>query len=296
MATKQQAPTAPAEQKAPDAASAAPETTSLAEVEAKNTLPMAVADMEGDAGGGFEEATKASYAIPFIQILQKGSPSIDPDHPKHKEIPGAKIGAFLNTVTEEIVDGEKGLVVLPCHFQQYYIEWADQDKGGGFIAQHDVPTGVNMLATTVRDDKGHDLLPNGNYLVDTRNHYVLVIREDEIAYPAVISMSSTQTKKSKKWMSAMQDAKEKRGDGSLFTPPMWARSYRVKTIGESNSKGTWRGWDITLVKGADDKAVTTPANLYMQAKAFRDAVRGGKIRTVDPAAEGTAGSGDDIPF
>ena len=257
-------------------------------VEVKSTAMMSVADMEADAGGGFEEAGKDSYAIPFIQLLQKGSPPIDPDHPKHKEIPGAKVGSLYNTVTEEVVDGDKGLLVLPCHFNQCYIEWADRDAGGGFVAQHDVPTGVNMLTTCKRDDKNRDVLPNGNYLVDTRNHYVLVLDDNGNAHPAVISMASTQTKKSKKWMMAMQAVKVKRADGSMFTPAMWAKAYRVKSIAESNAKGTWRGWDIA--RESDCPSV----ELYAQAKAFRDAVRAGKIKTVDPTAGREPGADDDV--
>ena len=257
-------------------------------VQVKNTaMALSAEDMAADAGGGFEEAGKDSYAIPFIQLLQKGSPPIDPDHPKHKEIPGAKVGSLFNTVTEEVVDGDKGMLVLPCHFQQSYIEWADKDAGGGFIAQHDVPTGVNLMATTHKDEKGRDVLPNGNTLVDTRSHYVLVLNDDGSAKPAVISMASTQVKKSKKWMSAMQDVKVKRADGEVFTPPMWAKAYRVKSIAESNAKGTWRGWDIARESDCPS------ASLYQQAKAFRDAVRAGKVKTVDPMAR-EPGSDDDI--
>lgn len=252
-------------------------------------MALSVEDMAADAGGGFEDASKDSYAIPFIQILQKGSPPIDPDHPKHKEIPGAKIGSLFNTVTEAVVDGDKGLLVLPCHFQQSYIEWGDKDAGGGFVAQHDVLTGVNMMATTHKNEKNADVLPNGNVLVDTRSHYVLVLNEDGTANPAVISMTSTQLKKSRKWMSAMQDVKVKRPDGEVFTPPMWAKAYRIKTIAESNAKGTWRGWDVTRESDCPS------SNLYQQAKAFRDAVRGGKVKTVDPAVR-EPGSDDDVAF
>lgn len=250
-------------------------------------MALSIEDMAADAGGGFEDASKDSYAIPFIQILQKGSPPIDPDHPKHKEIPGAKIGSLFNTVTEAVVDGDKGLLVLPCHFQQSYIEWGDKDAGGGFVAQHDVPTGVNLMATTRKNEKNADVLPNGNVLVDTRSHYVLVLNEDGTANPAVISMTSTQLKKSRKWMSAMQDVKVKRPDGEVFTPPMWAKAYRIKTIAESNAKGTWRGWDITRESDCPS------SSLYQQAKAFRDAVRGGKVKTVDPAVR-EPGSDDDV--
>lgn len=257
----------------------------VAAVEVKSTAMMSAADMAADAGGGFEDAGKDSYAIPFIQILQKGSPQIDTDHPKHKLVPGAKIGSLYNSVTEAVIDGEKGLLVLPCHFQQSYIEWADRT----FAGSHDVPTGVNMLATCTRDEKKRFVLPNGNFLVDTRSHYVLVIDDDGSAHPVVISMASTQIKKSKKWMSAMQDVKIKRADGEIFTAPMWAKTYRLTTLAESNDAGTWRGWSIAR------EGDCPSANLYQQARAFRDAVRAGKVRTVDPGVR-EPGSDDDVNF
>ena len=256
-------------------------------VEVKPNALMNVAEMEGDAGGGFEDASKDSYAIPFLQILQKGSPAIDVDHPKHKEIPGAKQGGIINTVTEEVIDGEKGLLVLPCHFTQTFVEWADRGAGGGFVASHNVADGPRLLATCKRDEKNRDVLPNGNYLVDTRSHYVLVIKEDGTASPALVSFSSTQTKKSKKWMSAMQDVKVKRADGTAFTPPMWANCYRLKTVSESNAKGTWRGWDITR------EGQCPGVSLYNQAKQFRDAVRAGAVKAAEPREPG---SDDDIPM
>jgi len=258
-------------------------------VKEEQQTALATIDMEADAGGGFEDAGKEAYAIPFLQILQKGSPPIDPDHPKHKEIPGAKIGGIINTVTEEVIDGEQGLLVLPVHFKQSYVEWADRDSGGGFVAEYSVSDGSALLRRCKRDaETNRDVLPNGNYLADTRTHYVLVLRDDGTTYPAVLSMSSTQMKKSRKWMSAMQDVKVKRPDGTLFTPPMWAKTYRVKTIGESNAKGTWRGWDITR------EGDCPSAELYQTAKAFRDAVRAGAVKTQDPQRE--PGSDDDIPM
>ena len=43
------------------------------EVANKNTgsVPVSMADIEKYAGAGFEEASADSYAIPFLQILQK---------------------------------------------------------------------------------------------------------------------------------------------------------------------------------------------------------------------------------
>ena len=270
-------------------------TTDLAEVETR-ALAVTAADMESDAGGGFEDANKDAYAIPFLLILQKGSPQIDTDHPKFKPVAGAVVGGILNTVTEEVYGLDKGVRVFPCHYLQQYVEWVPRGAGGGIVNVYDTAAGAELMRTVTRveeEGKIHDRLPNGNDLVDTRMHYVLVQRDDGTVYPAVMSMSITQTKKSKKWMSTMNDAKEKRADGTSYTPPMWSRAYRVKTEVESKGQNTWRGWSITTDRDADQKVIHPSAELYHQAKLFRDAIRAGKVKTTDPVEPGADG---DIPF
>lgn len=255
--------------------------------EKKQTAMMSVADMEADAGGGFEDADKDSYAIPALAIIQKGSPQVDKDHANYKPVPGAEVGHLINSVTEEVFDGEKGLLVLPCHYEHSFTTWKLRNEGGGIVATYNVADGAHLLKRCVRDEKNRDILPDGNQLVDTRTHYVLVLREDGTSFPAVIRMSSTQIKKSKKWMSNMDDVKVKRADGSSFTPPMWAKTYRLMTVAESNAEGTWRGWSITR------EGDCPSSELYVQAKALRDAVRAGKVN-VQEARE--PGSDDEIPM
>lgn len=261
----------------------------VAPVEVKNTLPVAVADLERDAGGGFEEADRDSYAIPALAIIQKGSPQVDQDHAKYKPVEGAAVGHLINTVTEEVFDGAKGVLVLPCHYQHSYTVWKPRNEGGGFAASLSVAEGAAELKNCTRNEKNQDILPNGNQLVDTRTHYVLVLREDGTYFPAVLRMSSTQIKKSKKWMSNMNDVKVKREDGSQFTPPMWAKTYRLATVAESNAEGNWRGWAITR------EGDCPSPELYAAARAFRDAVRAGDVKLADEQP-GTAGDNDDVAF
>ena len=258
---------------------------SQAIAEKQQTAMMAAADMEADSGGGFEDADKDSYAIPAITIIQKGSPQVDKDHPKYKPIPGAEVGHLINTVTEEVFPGEEGIVVLPCHFQHGYTVWRPRNEGGGLVSSHTADEGAALLKTAERDEKNRDVLPDGNQLVDTRTHYVLVLRPDGTAFPAILRLSSTQIKKSKKWMSNMKDVQVRRADGTTFTPPMWAKTYRLKTVAESNAEGTWRGWDITR------EGDCPSAELYQMAKGFRDAVRTGKVRSAEETADG-----EPIPF
>ncbi len=142
-------------------------------------LAMAAA-MAEDAGAGFEEATSTSFAIPFLQILQSGSPQCKKSDGAY--IKGAEEGMFFNTVTQELYDGEEGIVVVPCHFTNRLVEWKPRESGGGFVAEHQ----IGETPATTKDDKGRDLLPNGNTLVDTRNHYVLIETKDGSLTPAII--------------------------------------------------------------------------------------------------------------
>lgn len=253
--------------------------------------PLAAAGMfEQDDHGGFEEADKDSYAIPFIQILQKMSPQVDEADGRYIE--GAKPGQLINTVTEDLYDGKDGILVVPCYYRHVFVEFVTRDEGGGFVAEHGKAEGEELLKTCSRDDKNKEILPNGNQLVDARMHYVLLIHEDGTYEPALLSLSSTQLKKSRKWMSMMQRIKMKRSDGSLFTPPMFSHYYRLRTIPEQNEKGSWHGLSIENAGQLDRE------DLYQAAKDFKDAITAGKAKAAHDAAEaaGTAQDEDEPSF
>lgn len=221
-----------------------------------------------DANAGFEEADASAYAIPFLQILQSGSPQCKKSDGKY--IKGAEEGMFFNTVTQEITSGEEGITVIPCHYTQRFVEWRPREAGGGFVAEH-LPTDP-VVGTTQKDEKGRDLLPNGNTLVDTRNHYVLVVGGDGSLTPALISMSSTQSKVSRQWMSKMQGIKMKNAEGAFVTAPMASRKYKLTTIPRQNDKGSWYVYNVELAGIVDDMAA------YNAAIEFRNAVRAGEAQ------------------
>jgi hypothetical protein len=251
------------------------DTATSTEVVKKDASAVALANQfNSDVGSGFEEADSSSYAIPFLQILQSGSPQCKKSDGAY--IKGAEEGMLYNTVTQELYDGDQGLTVIPCHFTNRFIEWQLRESGGGFVKEH-LP---GTVPATTKDDKNRDILPNGNALVDTRNHYVLIVGADGTLSAALIAMSSTQVKKSKQWMSKMQGIKVKTETG--FAPaPMMSRKYKLTTVPESNDKGSWYGFRIELVGPVEDIAE------YNEAKAFREAVRSGAAKA-QPVAEGVS--------
>lgn len=255
----------------------------------KNT---AVAAMyEQDAGGGFEQADKDSYAIPLLSILQAGSPQVKKSDGAY--ISGAEEGSLYNSVTQDVINGDEGLEVVPCYYQRRFIRWGAREAGGGFKGEY-APN--DPILQEARNIDGRLLFPDAmgafnektsDVLMDTRNHYVLVLQADGSFTSALISMSSSQVKKSRQWMSKMEGLRFKRGDGTLFTPPMFSHAYKLTTVPESNDQGSWYGWKVETGKPVDD------AGLYQAGKAFRDAISAGEVKVQQPVAPAHADESDD---
>lgn len=228
--------------------------------------------LQEDAGAGFEDASSDAYAIPFLYILQSGSPQCKRSEVAHY-IPGAEEGMFFNTVTGEIYDGQQGGVLLvPVHYTQRFVEWKPRESGGGFVQEH--PPTSPLIGQTTKDEKNRDKLPNGNNLVDTRNHYCLLVVNDSVS-PVVVSMSSTQVKKSRNWMSKMNNMRIPVGN-KMSPAPMFSQLWRVTTVPESNDQGSWFGWKV------EHYGPVTDIKLYNAAKEFRDAVIKGRAQAQQP--------------
>ena len=158
---------------------------------------------------------------------------------------------------------------------------------------HDVPAGLSMLKNTHKNEKGHDILSNGNQLVDTRAHYILRIDAEGSVHPMVISLSSTQIKKSKRWMTTMQNIKMQGATGK-FTPPMYASIFNITAIAEKNDKGSWMGWNIEHERLVD-LSDADEQDWYKAGKAFTDSVMKGEVKTQDlDAAQGATGTEGDL--
>lgn len=239
--------------------------------EVKNTSVALAAMYEDDANGGFEGADSTAFAIPFLAILQALSPQLNKQDGAY--IKGAEQGMLINSATNDVFDGDAGVTVIPCYYKRSFTHWSPREQGGGFLGE--VSPSDPILEQAVNDG-GPLKLEDGSYFNDTRSHYVLIVEEDGSYQPAVISMTSTQIKKSRQWMTKMQNIKVKRADGSLFTPPMFSHIYRLTTVPESNNQGNWYGWKVESVCALD-----TP-ELYQAAKAFRDSIVAGEVKVAQP--------------
>jgi len=236
------------------------------EVATKNEGALAVNMFEADADKGSQNMTQEDLALPFLKVLGQLSPEVNKRDGKYVE--GAEPGMILNTVTNEVFDGAKGIDVLPVFYERKYVEWQDRGEGKGApVAIHDASS--DIMSQTTRDKSFKDRLPNGNYLENTANHYVVVLGDSP--QTALISMKATQLKISRKWNSIMMGIKLQ-GKNGLFTPPTYSHIYNLKTVQMSNDKGTWFGWEVSKVGPVSDQ------NVYGIAKSFADQVGKGDVQ------------------
>ena len=235
---------------------------------------------EADADQGSQNMTQEDLALPFLKVLGQLSPEVNKVHAKHVE--GAEPGMILNTVTNEVFDGAKGLNVLPVYYERKLVEWQDRGESKGApVAIHNAES--DIMSQTTRDKSFKDRLSNGNYIDNTANHFVIVLGDSPQS--ALISMKATQLKISRKWNSVMMGIKLQ-GKNGLFTPPTYSHIYNLKTVQMSNDKGTWFGWDVSKVGPIEDKAV------YDIAKSFAEKVSKGNVEV----KHGTEESNTKAPF
>lgn len=200
---------------------------------------------------GYESVTQQDLGIPFLAIIQKGSPEVDEDHEDHatKKIANSKVGCIFNTTSRELVytPGAEPLQFIAVYFKKMYVEWAP--NRGGIVHSH---TDSRILEQTTKDEDGRDVLKNGNTVVTTAYFFGYYLNESGERIRSVIGMSSTQLKKSRSWLNLMH-ARKIPGTSTPF--PMYAQVFNLGTVGESNAKGSWRGWTIESSHIISDRAL-----------------------------------------
>ena len=241
----------------------AKKTASVTKIDSK--LPSATL-FEDDANAGFQTMSQDDLALPFLKVLGQLSPEVNTRHAKH--IQEAAPGMILNTVTNELYDGTKGIQVIPCFYKREYVEWKDRGESMG------APVGIHasdseVVASARRDATNKDRLPNGNYIENTASHFVLLLGENPCT--ALITMKATQLKTSRKWNTMMMGIKLQGKDG-LFTPPTYSHVYKLTTVQQSNDKGTWFGWDVSKIGPVKERAI------YDNAKSFSSNISKGNIK------------------
>lgn len=187
---------------------------------------------------GFEEMTSDSFTIPFLNIVQ----SLTPIYQQENKSADIKLGAIYDSVSQEAY---QKIRVIPVLFRRKWIEWKPRELGGGFVAIHN-----DCPKEAVRGDKGL-VLPNGNKVNDTRQHYVLYQDHAGLFNAALISMKSTGIVTSQTWCTQMGRCREMiTGDKGIITSRrqhMYERYYELSTMLRRKNADQWYAWNVKLL-------------------------------------------------
>lgn len=262
-------------------------TTAVAKAKTTAVSTDVLDDIFDHAGEG-AAFDSSEMQIPFVRLLQALSPQLNKK--KAEYIEGASSGDAFNNVTNQYWDGEAGITVVPCFQTTKYLEFTPREMGGGFRGE--IPSNSPLLQQTSRSGS-KEILPNGNELVKSDQHFCLIVEEDGSFQPVVVDMKSTQLKVSRRWKTqiAMQKVKHPK-DGRMVTPPVFATMWKLRSVEESNDQGSWSNWTVEKVGLVEDR------DLLLEAKAFRDSIMAGEVKAApeDHGNGGSANSDGEIPF
>ena len=233
-------------------------------------------------GTGLEDTDSGDYAIPFVRVLQSGSPQLKKNHAKYIE--GASQGMLFNTVSSAVYDGDEGILVIPCAYTKKYIEWVPRDAGGGIVNSEHT---VDILKSATQNEKKKYLLANGNEVQETAQYFAIIVNNEEEPEEALLSFTSSQLSFSRRWNSMLKTSRVKNSAGDMVLAPMFANVYRIKTVEQSNDLGSWYGFTV-------EKEKPTPIELARLARDFMTAARSGNVQVKQEGAVDEE-SGD-IPF
>lgn len=255
-----------------------------------------------DANAGFENTTTDDYSMPFIAVLQALSPQINK---KEERIEGAKVGMLFNTVTEELMDGDKGFEFVPVHREQVFVEWKPRANGGGYIGKHELKSQLvlDAQAANRRNDKDTLLTKDKNELMQTAYIYGLIVHEDgRNPEPVVLAFTSTKLRVYRHFMTKVNQFQILTSKGKKETPPLFGHRLRVTTTEQSNQHGTFYNFVLAPLNGDRENSLLDPrSDLYALAKKLAESIRTGVAKVnYDSQDGGDSSSGghgdDDIPF
>ncbi len=251
--------------------------TDVVKIETQVPVGMSLEDLAADAGSGSENVNADNMAIPIISILQANSPQCKRSD-VGKYVEGAIEGDFYNNVTNEVIKGTEGVIVVPCFYEKVYIEW--KPNRGGFVAAHPESTPLKDQIVMVKNAEGKDVptLPNGNNLIETDQHYVLLLRNGG-AEPAVIAMASSALRSSRVWNTLVNNVLVD-GPNGKFSPARFYKTYKLTTKARTKDSYSWFTW------GIDYDA--TNSVFYKAAKALFTSVKAGAVKVKQEQQEDTA--------
>lgn len=257
------------------------------------------------AGVGLEDIKSTDLAVPFLFLLQSNSPKLLENQSR-----GLRPGDMINSVTGEVFKRDEGLVFVPVHKQEKWIEWASKLQGSGVIAAHEPDS---LVVKTILSKNGGSRIPpadvegkrkpfkhNGNDVIETIYVYGLVLDEEgnKVLSSVVIPFTSTKITVCKKWFTSISTLS--------IRAPLFAHRVRITAVMGSNTRGTFANFSINPFKENTIKSLLRPEieeerEILDMAASFRDTIVDGALCADYTGLQGSENQpntveDDEVPF
>ena len=209
------------------------------EVAAQQTA-MVPKDFGKYTGAGREKITQEDYSLPFLQILQTLSKSVE--NGVHEA------GDIFHSTTKEAFNGAEGVSFIPVFVNREFVEWVPRTRGGGLAGKHKSSSSVVLTAKLKQQELDHawnELYANDhdspklrNELVETGLIYGLLVREDGSMVRVCIPCKVTHLKAYKNFNSICADIPG--------NPPLFALKFKLETIQEKRQQGNSYNWIMSF--------------------------------------------------
>lgn len=271
------------------------------------TQEIATFDFDGDEGRGFEHQSKADISIPMIVLLQFMSPQVT------KRVAGsngrvAQAGDFMNTVTNEVIDGTVGFLFVPATTRHMYAKWVPRGDGGGFRG-HLMPEDPVVEAARVEAEKRRLADPKARFgkletedglqLVETFYVYGALSTEDgEAAGMAMLAFSSTKIAVYRKWQTRLAGVRVRNSAGKSVRPPLFTHLTRITSSLESNDLGDFFVPAITTAdpRGIMNSMLRADDDRYQMAKSALQMMESGDAKVNYDAEQASAPDQENSPY
>jgi hypothetical protein len=245
----------------------------------KGGVPSEYAGYAADAGAGFEHQGQEDTGVPWMALLQPMSPECS------AEGATAKPGMWVNRGTGEVF--ADGASFIPCLTHHVYREWSSKDPSGSApVADHEIDS---PMILKVRKDQ-----PFGDYtnpdnpdhpLVEVFDVFGISLTAEGAGIPSVVSFSSTHIRSYKDWMLRARSIIIPLPSGQKLTNlPLFSHCYTFRSKRVEKKPHVWWVPAISFADpaGAEKSRLAPNDDLYLQAKALREAINSGAAKAAAP--------------
>lgn len=245
----------------------------------KGGVPEAYAGYAADAGAGFEHQGQEDTGVPWMALLQPMSPECSAENAV------AKPGMWVNRGTGELF--ADGASFIPCLTHHVFREWSSKDPSGSApVADHEIDSPIVMK---VRKDQAFADYTNPDNpdhpLVEVFDVFGISLTADGAGIPSVVSFSSTAIRTYKDWMLRARSIIIALPNGQKMTNlPLFSHCYTFRSKRVEKKPHVW--WipaiSFSDPAGAEKSRLTPDSDLYLQARALREAINSGAAKAAAP--------------